>query len=162
MGFSFRANILGCERCVDSCRGSITGCGFDLGDCASHLPIFCSFQFKRPLFEKWMVRTVEVELLRRWPASMFCPVVTLNPNSYKKGPLLGPVFVKSFASKALRQVVVTPRRIELRFRGWKPRVLTVRRWGHIDKIISNKHYMKYPIRCSKASPYIIKLRYSAE
>ena len=42
------------------------------------------------------------------PASMCSPVITPNLNSYKKGPLLGPVFVRYFTSKALRQVVVTP------------------------------------------------------
>ena len=39
---------------------------------------------------------------------MCSPVGTLNRNSYKKAALLAALFVRSFASRALRQVVVTP------------------------------------------------------
>ena len=42
---------------------------------------------------------------------MFCPVTTLNRNFYKKVSLLVSLFVRSFVSKALRLVLVTPRRI---------------------------------------------------
>ena len=42
---------------------------------------------------------------------MCSPVITLNRNSYKKVSLLVSLFVRSFTSKALRLVVVTPRKI---------------------------------------------------
>lgn len=72
-----------------------------------------------------------------------------NPPYWFSGSIEKISFFAKWIQKTLSQesayfTMVTPRRVELRFTGWKPAVLTARRWGQkiVERFFSAKSKVK--------------------
>ncbi len=57
-------------------------------------------------------------------------------SSIEKMDFFAKWFQKTLSEESVWFILVTPRRVELRFTGWKPAVLTARRWGQNKKSVT--------------------------